>query len=177
MTTIPTCALRNRETLAYYTNEWGRPPNGKRELFEGFALLIFQAGLSWSTVLRRRDMVREIFSHFNPDILAAWNERHIDRVLQDSRGIRNEYNIRAVVANARATVDVRAEGGLFHLIAMTFAHENADLGIDYQCYILVDVLKKRNFTFVGPRLCRSLLDSIGFTPGGSSTPRDASLRA
>lgn len=177
MTTIPTWAARTRETLAYYTNEWGRPPNDERELFESLALLIFQAGLAWSTVLRRRDMLREIFCHFDPDILAAWSEKDIDRVLHDSRGIRNERKIRAVVANARATVDVRAEGGLLHLIAMTVADENAGLGVDCQCHILADALRKRDFTFVGPRLCRSLLESIGFTPDRNLKPRDAALRA
>ena len=97
---------------AYYLDEYGVAVTDERDLFELVALEVFVVGLSWLTVLRRRDVLREAFGHFEVDLVAAFDEGDVARLLADSRLIRNERKIRTVIANARAAVELRGDGGL-----------------------------------------------------------------
>ncbi|MBC7375498.1 MAG: DNA-3-methyladenine glycosylase I, partial [Frankiales bacterium] len=94
---------------SYHDTEWGRPQTGERALYEKLCLEGFQAGLSWLTVLRKREALREVFAGFDADVVA---ELDIGPLLTDSRLIRSRAKLTACVTNARATVALRAHGGL-----------------------------------------------------------------
>lgn len=97
---------------SYYLDEYGVAVTDERGLFELVALEVFVGGLSWLTVLRQRDAMRDAFGGFEVDVVAAYDEADLSRLMADSRIIRNERKIRAVIANARAAVELRADGGL-----------------------------------------------------------------
>ena len=109
---MPPWAEHDLVGQAYYLDEYGVAVTDERGLFELVALEVFVVGLSWLTVLRRRDAMREAFGHFEIDVVAAFDEGDVARLLADSRLIRNERKIRTVIANARAAVELRGDGGL-----------------------------------------------------------------
>ena len=92
----------------YHDEEWGFPVLDERGLFERMALEAFQSGLSWRTVLLKRDAFREVFADFDPDAVAAFGDADVERLLSDARIIRNRAKIEATLANAGATVALRA---------------------------------------------------------------------
>lgn len=98
--------------VSYHDTEWGVPVHGERGLLERITLEAFQSGLSWLTILRKRENFRAAFDDFDPQVVAGYDERDVDRLLQDAGIVRNERKIRAAVANAAATVAIRADGGL-----------------------------------------------------------------
>jgi DNA-3-methyladenine glycosylase I len=99
---------------AYHDHEWGRPVTDERGLFELICLEGFQAGLSWRTILHRRDGFREAFANFEPERVAAFTPADIERLLADGRIIRHRGKIEATIANARATLAL--QGGLADLV-------------------------------------------------------------
>ena len=105
----------------YYDHEWGVPVRDENGLFERVTLEAFQSGLSWRTVLAKRPAFREVFHGFDPEAVAAMDERDVERLLGDARIIRNRRKIEATVTNARATVALREDGGLADL--GPFCHE------------------------------------------------------
>ena len=109
---LPPWAERDPVGQSYYLDEYGVAVTDERGLFELVALEVFVVGLSWLTVLRRRDAMRDAFGGFEVDVVAAYDEADLSRLMADSRIIRNERKIRAVIANARAAVELRADGGL-----------------------------------------------------------------
>ena len=96
----------------YYDTEWGVPVRDERGLYERITLEAFQSGLSWATILRKRDAFREVFCAFDPERVATFEETDVERLLVDARIVRNRAKIRAAVTNARATLALRDEGGL-----------------------------------------------------------------
>ena len=94
----------------YHDREWGRPVTTERGLYERLCLEAFQAGLSWILVLRRREALREAFSGFDPDAVAAFGAGDVERILAAPGVIRNRAKVEAAVANARAVVDLRGSG-------------------------------------------------------------------
>jgi DNA-3-methyladenine glycosylase I len=101
---------------AYYDNEWGMPVRDERGLYERIALEGFQSGLSWVTILRKREAFRAAFHNFDPDIVAAFTDADVEHLLADSAIIRNRAKIRAAINNANATVRLRADGGLVDFV-------------------------------------------------------------
>ncbi len=97
--------------VAYHDREWGRPEGDSRALFEKLVLDGFQAGLSWLTILRKRDNFRRAFAGFDPTILAGWGEREIARALADPGIVRHRGKIEAAVAGARAFLEIEAREG------------------------------------------------------------------
>ena len=148
----------------YHDAEWGRPRTSERELYEKICLEGFQAGLSWITVLRKRDALREAFLGFEPDAVAGLD---VAPLLTEARLIRSLAKLRACVTNARATVALRATGGLAALV-WSYA-EDAPAPVDWSqvpastpaSASLTKALKRAGFTFVGPTTVYSLLQACG----------------
>ena len=99
--------------IEYHDKEWGVPVHDDRKLFEFMVLDAFQAGLSWSTILKKRENFRKAFDNFEPEIIAEYNQEKIDKLLQDAGIIRNKAKIHATVKNARAFLDIQKEYGTF----------------------------------------------------------------
>ncbi|HEX6695683.1 MAG TPA: DNA-3-methyladenine glycosylase I, partial [Solirubrobacteraceae bacterium] len=95
---------------AYHDDEWGHPVTDERGLFERVSLEAFQSGLSWLTILRKRDAFRAAFAGFEPDAVARFESDDVERLLGDAGIVRNRAKIEATIANARATVDLRDAG-------------------------------------------------------------------
>lgn len=155
--------------VAYHDDEWGRRARGERELFERLTLESFQSGLSWLTILRKREAFRAAFVGFEPDAVAALGAADVERLMGDASIVRNRRKIEAAVTNACAVVELRADGGLEALID-TFppaAHERpttvADVvGSSDESTALAKELKRRGFAHVGPTTCYSLMQACGY---------------
>ncbi|WP_314732511.1 DNA-3-methyladenine glycosylase I [Microbacterium sp. Marseille-Q6965] len=164
----PVWASRDPLLRAYYDTEWGMPVRDERGLFERLSLEAFQSGLSWATILRKREAFREVFRQFDPDAVAAFGEDDVERLLADARIIRNRAKILATVGNARATVALRDDGGLAELIwsyrpAETPAPASyADIpSSSPESVALSRELKRRGFRFVGPTTMFALMEAVG----------------
>lgn len=152
----------------YYDTEWGMPVRDEAGLFERISLEAFQAGLSWATVLRKREAFREVFAGFDPDTVAQYTQADVSRLLDDARIIRNAAKIQATIANAQATIDLRADGGLPDLIWSFQPAETprpctlADIPTSSpESAALATALKARGFRFVGPTSAYALMEAIG----------------
>lgn len=159
----------NSELLReYYDNEWGMPVRDERGLFERLSLEVFQAGLSWSTILKKRPAFREAFANFIPDEVAAFNGDDVERLLANPSIIRNRRKIEAVIKNAQATVALRKTGGLAELIwSAKPAHTPeprtaAEVPTtSEESTALAKTLKAAGFTFVGPTTMYALMAAVG----------------
>ena len=98
--------------MPYYDTEWGMPMRDERGMFERLSLEAFQSGLSWVTILRKRPAFRAAFADFDPDAVAAYDDGDVERLMADAGIVRNRAKVNATIANARATVALRDEGGL-----------------------------------------------------------------
>src|SRR5215204_3347795 len=98
------------EYLAYHDEEWGRPVRDDRGLYEKLCLEAFQAGLSWLTILRKREAFRAAFARFDPVAVAAFGDEDVGRLMADAGIVRNRAKIEAAIANARAVAAMRREG-------------------------------------------------------------------
>lgn len=110
----PEWAAHDLAMRDYFDNEWGVPVHSEQGVFERLSLEVFQSGLSWSTILAKRPAFRKAFAEFDPDKIAKFGQRDIDRLLADEGIIRNKRKVEAVVQNAGATVALRGkvDGGL-----------------------------------------------------------------
>lgn len=156
----------------YHDNEWGNRVRGEAAYLERLTLEAFQSGLSWSTILNKRDAFREVFHGFDPERIAAFDEDDEARLMQDARIVRNRAKISAAVVNARATVALRdapdLDGGLEALV-LSFAPDDppAQRSTDEmqttstESLALSKALKKRGFAFVGPTTMFALMEAIG----------------
>lgn len=152
----------------YYDHEWGVPVRDETGVFERVTLEAFQSGLSWRTVLAKRPAFREVFHGFDPEAVAAMDERDVERLLGDARIIRNRRKIEATVTNARATVALREDGGLADLVwsFMPSSTPHPDRFADVpttsdESRALSRELKRRGFVFVGPTTMYALMEAIG----------------
>jgi len=152
----------------YYDTEWGMPIRDERGLFERLSLEAFQAGLSWVTILRKRENFRIAFDQFDPDKIAAFDEEDINCLMDDAGIIRNRAKIIATVSNAAATIRLRDDGGLANLI-WSFKPERTPLPLTMaevpttspESIALSKALRKRGFSFVGPTTMFALMEAIG----------------
>lgn len=154
----------------YYDTEWGMPVRDERGLFERLSLEAFQAGLSWVTILRKRDDLRAAFAGFDPEVLAGFGEEDVSALLRDERIVRNRAKIRATITNARATLALRAdpEGDL---AAYLWSFQPAQtLCPQRECEIpttspestaMARGLKSKGFVFVGPTTMFALMKAVG----------------
>ena len=152
----------------YYDTEWGMPVRDERGLFERLSLEAFQSGLSWATILRKRPAFRAAFDDFDPDRVAAYDPRDIERLMADAGIVRNRRKIDATITNARATVALREDGGLVDLV-WSFRPENTPTPASYaevpstsdESKALSKELKRRGFVFVGPTTMFALMEAVG----------------
>jgi len=152
----------------YHDTEWGVPVRDERGLFERLSLEAFQAGLSWSTILNKRDRFREVFHDFDVDRVAAMSDDDLAGLMTDSGIVRNRAKILVTRKNALATIDLRNDGGLESFIA-AFAPERdpapvsaADVhAISPESTALSKALLKRGFGFVGPTTMQALMEATG----------------
>ncbi|TKA09582.1 DNA-3-methyladenine glycosylase I [Actinacidiphila oryziradicis] len=153
---------------AYYDTEWGMPVRSEQGLFERISLEAFQAGLSWATILRKRPAFREAFDEFDPEKVAAYTDRDIERLMADSGIVRNRQKILATISNAGATVTLRAEGGLPALVWSHQPRETPRPRIlsdiptrSRESQALAKALRSKGFAFVGPTSMYALMEAIG----------------
>jgi DNA-3-methyladenine glycosylase I len=153
---------------AYYDTEWGMPVRDERGLFERLALESFQSGLSWITILRKRDEFRIAFDNFLPEKVAAFGEDDVTRLLANPEIVRNRAKIVATINNAAAAIALRGEGGLVDFIwsfrpAQTPMPETvAQVPTSSEESIaLSKALRARGFSFVGPTTMYALMEATG----------------
>jgi DNA-3-methyladenine glycosylase I len=148
----------------YHDEEWGRPIRDERGLYERFCLEGFQSGLSWLTILRKREGFRAAFEGFAPDRVAEFGERDVERLLQDASIVRHRGKIEATIANARATVALRETTPLQEIV---WAHEpaNHDPSVWHastpESIALSKALRKAGFRFVGPTTAWAAMQACG----------------
>ena len=171
----PTWASHDELLRSYYDTEWGLPIHDEAGVFERLVLEGFQAGLSWRTVLAKREAFREAFEGFIPDRVAAFTTDDVDRLLSAPGIIRNRRKIEAAIANARATVAIRTNtdttDGPSHLGELVWsyrpAHDPRPRSQDEvptqlpESVALAADLKSRGFRFVGPTTMLALMAAIG----------------
>ena len=157
--------------MKYHDKEWGVPIHNDRKLFEFLILEGFQAGLSWITILRKRENFRKAFDNFDFNRVAAYDKRKINSLLNDSGIIRNRLKIAGAVANAKAFLEVRKEFGTFDKYIWSFT----GCKTIHNCFIslkelpartelsdLISIdLKKRGFKFVGSTIVYAHMQATG----------------
>ncbi len=152
----------------YYDTEWGLPVRDEQGLFERISLEAFQSGLSWATILRKRPAFRVAFGGFDPDAVAAYDDRDVERLMGDAGIVRNRRKVEATITNARATVALRAEGGLVDLV-WSFQPAATPAPASYaevptrseESVALSKALRRKGFTFVGPTTMYALMEAVG----------------
>jgi DNA-3-methyladenine glycosylase I len=157
--------------LAYHDEEWGVPSQDDRYLFEMLVLEGAQAGLSWATILRKRDGYRQAFAGFEPEAVARFGERDVERLLGDAGIVRNRAKIESAIANARATLAVREELGSLDAFLWGFVGaeplQNAWRALaeipaeTAESRAMSKELKRRGFRFVGPTTCYAFMQAAG----------------
>ena len=154
--------------VAYHDEEWGVPVTDEHGLYERLCLEGFQSGLSWLTILRKREAFRAAFEGFDPDRVAAFGERDVARLLQDASIVRHRGKIEAAIANARATVALRDAVPLHELFwsyapdAHTPPRGNGDWQASTpESAALSKRLKKAGFRFVGPTTVYAAMQACG----------------
>jgi len=152
----------------YYDTEWGMPVRDERGLFERLSLEAFQSGLSWATILRKREAFRAAFRDFDPDVVARFDDGDRERLMADAGIVRNRLKIDATIRNAGATVALREQGGLVDLV---WSHRPAETPrpveladvptTSPESAALSKALKAAGFTFVGPTTMHALIEAAG----------------
>jgi DNA-3-methyladenine glycosylase I len=157
--------------LSYHDDEWGVPVHEERRLFEFLILEGAQAGLSWITVLRKRQSYRRAFDRFDPRKVAAYDRRRVAALSRDPGIIRNRAKIESAVTNARAFLAVRDEHGSFDTFIWSFVGGRplrnrwktmAQVPVQTkEAVTMSKELKRRGFRFVGPTMCYSFMQAVG----------------
>ena len=157
--------------LAYHDEEWGVPSHDDRHLFEMLSLEGAQAGLSWSTILRKREGYRRAFAGFDAQRVARFDSRKVERLLTDPSIVRNRLKVGSVVANARAVLDVRDEHGSLDAYLWSFVDGAPIVGRwnklaeippeTAESKAMSKGLRSRGFRFVGPTICYALMQAAG----------------
>jgi len=164
----PPWAAHDPLLRTYYDTEWGMPVRDERGMFERLSLECFQAGLSWATILRKREAFRAAFCQFDPDKVSRFTSADVDRLLADTGIVRNRAKILATIQNAASTIALRSDGGLANFIwsfqpSTTPAPRTlADIPTISEASIALSKgLRKRNFSFIGPTTMHALMEAIG----------------
>lgn len=152
----------------YYDTEWGLPVRDEQGLYERISLEAFQAGLSWATILRKRPAFRAAFHNFHPETVAAFTPADVERLMLNAGIVRNRLKIQAAITNARATLDLRGDGGLVEFV-WTFQPESTPVPTSSgqipttspESIALSKALRKKGFAFVGPTTMYALMEAIG----------------
>lgn len=171
MTELKRCEWAKGEIMVrYHDEEWGVPLHDDPALFEFLCLEGAQAGLSWETILKKRENYRKAFDGFRPEIIAKYNQKKISRLLADAGIVRNRLKIASVVGNAKAALAIQKEFGSFDKYIWQFAPQKSGGPPkslrDVPAYTadsdrMSKELKKRGFGFVGTTICYAFMQAVG----------------
>ena len=159
--------------VRYHDEEWGRPVTDDRRLFEKICLEGFQSGLSWITILRKRDNFRKAFKNFDPSAVARFGARDVQRLLKDAGIVRHRGKIESTINNAKRALELIDEKGSLAAYFWSWEPRASSrpkrisrdtlktLNITEQSTALSTDLKKRGWTFVGPTTCYAFMQAMG----------------
>jgi len=164
------------EYVAYHDDEWGRPVTDDVRMYEKICLEGFQSGLSWLTILRKREAFRRAFAGFVPDKVARFGSRDVERLLRDAAIVRHRGKIEATISNARATLDVQERHGSLAALVWSFEPRRAGRGARRAPRRLGDLqaataeskalskeMLRLGFRFVGPTTVYAAMQALGVT--------------
>src|SRR4051794_17338285 len=169
----PRCgwALSAPEYIDYHDSEWGRPLHGEVELFERLVLEAFQSGLSWLTILRKRENFRRAFDGFEVETVAAYGDRDVARLMHDADIVRNRKKIDAAITNAHAVRGLHGNGETLDQLLWGFAPDNGERPAPEalsdlepataESTAMAKELKRRGFVFVGPTTAYATMQAAG----------------
>jgi DNA-3-methyladenine glycosylase I len=173
MTAIHRCAWPGNDPLyiSYHDEEWGVPLHDDHRLFEFLILDAFQAGLSWLTILRKRENFRRAFNQFDPGKIVAYSDKEVTHLMQDAGIVRNRQKILATIGNAGAFLEIQAEFGSFDSYIWQFV-EGRPLHNRWKTDAQVPAtspaseamsrdLRTHGFRFVGPTICYAFMQAAG----------------
>ena len=162
---------KNELAIAYHDREWGAPQHDDRVLFEFLVLDGAQAGLSWDTILRKRENYRAAFDKFDPKKISRYDKRKLDSLMANEGIVRNQLKILSVVKNARAFLDVQKEFGSFDRYVWQFVGGKPKVNArrkpgdvparTAEADAMSKDLQKRGFTFVGSTICYAFMQAVG----------------
>ncbi|MEX0713770.1 MAG: DNA-3-methyladenine glycosylase I [Pirellulales bacterium] len=157
--------------IAYHDDEWGRPVHDDRKLFEFLVLEGAQAGLSWETILKKRESYRLAFAKFDPEVVSRFDGKKIAQLLADPGIVRNRLKVESAVLNAKAFLRVQSEFGSFDRYVWSFVggapRQNRWRSMKQvpthteQSDALSQDLKRRGFKFVGTTICYAFMQAVG----------------
>ena len=158
--------------IVYHDEEWGVPVHDDRHWFEMLTLEGAQAGLSWTTILRKRDAYRTAFANFDPAVVARFNEKRVTALMNNDGIVRNRLKIMSAITNARAFLDLQREYGSFDNWIWQFVPGRKPMQPDRHSHAAVPArtlesdamskaLTKREFRFVGSTICYALMQATG----------------
>ena len=163
--------LGTEDYLDYHDSEWGRPLHGEAKLFERLTLEAFQSGLSWLTILRKRENFRAAFDRFDVERVAEYGDDDFARLMGDAGIVRNRKKIAAAITNAKATRGLHAEGETLDDLIWSFAPDPGSRAIPSSGHDLESAteeskamakeLKRRGFVFVGPTTAYATMQAAG----------------
>jgi len=157
--------------IEYHDNEWGKPQHNDRKLFEFLILEGAQAGLTWTTILKRREGYRKAFSDFDPDKVSKYTSKHIENLLNNPEIIRNKLKINSAINNAKLFIKIQNEFGSFDKFIWRFV-DNTSIINNFKRLSEIPAstdiskkmsndLKKYGFSFVGPTICYAFMQAVG----------------
>ncbi len=179
------CSWATSEALAqYHDEEWGVPSRDDQHLFEMLILEGAQAGLSWSTILNKREGYRRAFANFDIDKVARFTPKHVEKLVEDASIVRNRAKIESAILNARAVQQIQAEHGSLAAFVWSFVNDTplqSDLASYRNAPASTDVsdalskaLKKYGCKFVGTTICYAFMQAVGMV---NDHQRDCDCRA
>lgn len=161
----------NELMIKYHDEEWGVPLRDDKKLFEFIVLDSAQAGLSWSTILNRREGYRKAFSNFDYKKIAKYTQKDFDRLIKDERIIRNKLKITSTISNAKNFIEIQKEFGSFNKYIWSFVNHKqivnkikkmSDIPANTEVSDAMSKdLKKRGFKFVGSTICYAFMQAAG----------------
>ncbi len=157
--------------LKYHDEEWGVPGHDDQKLYEKIVLEGAQAGLSWITILKRRENYRKAFANFDPETVAAFTEEDVARLINDAGIIRNRLKIKSAINNAQRVLEIQKEHGSLDAFLWSFVGGQTISNhwksmeevpaVTAESKAMSRALKKAGFTFVGPTTCYALMQAMG----------------
>jgi DNA-3-methyladenine glycosylase I len=155
----------------YHDQEWGNPVHDDNRLFEFLVLEGSQAGLSWATILRKRENYRIAFNHFDPQLVARYDQSKIQELLTNPGIVRNKRKIEAAIQNARAFLEIQRQFGSFDAYIWQFTGGKTKINAwreiteipaqTLESHFMSQDLRKRGFRFVGATICYAFMQAIG----------------
>ncbi len=163
--------LRSPEEMHYHDHEWGVPKHDDQVLFEYLILDAFQAGLSWTTIIRKRENFRKAFDQFNAEKIARYGSKQFERLMNDAGIIRNRQKIEASIRNAKGYLKIQEEFGSFDKFIWQFTGNKTFVGkrksmkdipaTSAESDAMSKELKRRGFGFVGSTICYAFMQAAG----------------